>query len=72
MSVTLKLDRAMDLMRSGSVLLETHTREGRRHVVEPGGFVSNEAANRIKNHPLVRAQCDGFWPGLDQTWRMIS
>jgi len=44
--------------------------EGFAHYVILGGLVSPATAEKIKQHPLVRACKDGLFPGLDQTWRL--
>jgi hypothetical protein len=63
---------ALEFMRAGSRLVELHSKSGFEWWVVPGGYVSNETAIQIKQHPRVVGQRDGLFPGLDQTWRMAS
>jgi hypothetical protein len=71
-TTALKLGPALQRMRLGSRLLLMHTREGQCWFVVPGGPVSDGVADQIKAHPLVSGQCDGLWPGHDQTYRMVT
>ena len=66
--------KALEQMhKSGTILAKMFTRaspEGFAHYVILGGLVSPATAEKIKQHPLVRACKDGLFPGLDQTWRL--
>jgi hypothetical protein len=46
------------------------SREGFAHYLVPGGYVTPDTAEKIKQHPLVRASEDGLFPNQDQTWRL--
>ena len=59
--------KAMEFMRRGSALMQTH---GSGWCVAPGGIVSDEVAKRIKDRPDVFGQADALFPGIHQTWRM--
>jgi hypothetical protein len=62
--------RAVDLMRTGSVLIKQHNQGGATgHYLAPGGYVEPAVAEKIKGHPLVLVGRDGMWPGHDQTWK---
>lgn len=70
---TIGLRRAMDAMHAGARLVAQHTTgspNGIVFYVIPGGHVSPETAEKIKQHPLVRASHDGLFPGQDQTWKI--
>jgi hypothetical protein len=41
-----------------------------QHFIVPGGLVDEQVAQKIKDHPLVRAGKDGLFPGHEQTWRI--
>jgi hypothetical protein len=67
---TLRLQRAIDLMRLGSQLVLMHSiRTGLQHFVIPGGAVAPDVAEQIKQHPLVTPGGDGLWKGHSQTWK---
>jgi hypothetical protein len=68
----LSAKRAMERMRTGSRLVHMHDGKarGRHWFVVPGGTVTDEVANVIKNHPSVIGGKDGLFPDHDQTWRM--
>ena len=70
----IKYSRAIELMRCGSVLVQTHVREqGRLKTiwsVSPGGEVTDFVAQKLKTHQHVLSNEDGAWPGLNQTWRL--
>jgi hypothetical protein len=67
---SIKHDRAVDLMRAGARLCLMHNNDGFIYYVVPGGPVTTETAEKIKQHPLVRAGRDGLLPGHDQTSAM--
>jgi hypothetical protein len=63
-------NRAVDLMRMGSTLIKQHNHDGTTgHYLAPGGYVEPAIADKLKEHPLVLAGCDGMWPKHDQTWK---
>jgi hypothetical protein len=69
----MKLKDAFSRMRTGSMLVHQHDKcRKRTWYVIPGGPVTDEVADLIKNHPSVVGQKDGLFPGLDQTFRMRS
>jgi hypothetical protein len=63
-------NRAVDLMRTGSILIKQHNKDGTMgHYLAPGGYVEPAIADKLKEHPLVLVGRDGIWPGHDQTWK---
>jgi hypothetical protein len=67
----LPLQRAIDLMRLGSQLVLMHSiRAGLEYFVVPGGAVTPEVAEQIKQHPLISAGGDGLWKDHSQTWSL--
>jgi|GEM_PF-4697839 len=66
--------KAIDRMRMpGPRLIRMRAegaKEGFAHYVVPGGYVEADVAQKIKDHPQVRASHDGLFPGHDQTWRL--
>jgi hypothetical protein len=64
--------RLRDLMGQGYPLIRSHTQRGPVYYVPPYGTVDNQIAEKMVNHALVGGQGDGFWPGFDQTYRMIT
>jgi hypothetical protein len=71
MSRHIGLNRAIDLMRLGSVLVRQHNGDGTSgHYLAPGGYVEPAIAEKLKSHPLISAGADGIWPGHDQTWKL--
>jgi len=66
--------RAMEMMRlPGHRLVKMSTNQspnGIAHFIVPGGYVSPEIAEKIKNHPYVHPMQDGLFPGHSQTWRI--
>jgi hypothetical protein len=68
----LKLDRALDAMRTGVRLIEMHGRDGTHWYLLPGGEVDATTAEAIKGHINVRGTEDGLFPGHSQVWRMLS
>jgi hypothetical protein len=67
----IKYERAIDLMRGGGRLCKMHNGGGGfTHYLVPGGLVTTDTAEKIKQHPFVHPGQDGLFPGLDQTWAM--
>lgn len=65
--------RAIDQMpQPGVRLIQQKTELGAVHYVVPGGYVTPEVAQKIKDHPQVLAGHDGLWPGHEQTWRLCE
>jgi hypothetical protein len=68
----LSYDKAIGLMRRpGTRLVQMHSGQGVAWFLVPGGPVGFGVADRIRNHPLVRAKHDTLFPGLSRTWSMI-
>jgi hypothetical protein len=67
-------NRAMEMMRLPEHRLvkmsTSQSPDGVAHFVVPGGYVSPEVAQKIKNHPLVHPMQDGLFPGHSQTRRI--
>jgi hypothetical protein len=69
----IKFNRAIDILRRPDTRMIKQNHNGRtQYYIVPGGRVDDETAQKIKNHPLVRAGRDRLFPGLDQTWRISS
>jgi hypothetical protein len=70
----LAYDRAMEAMRRpGTRLVQMHGgRDAGFYIVPRGGRVDDATAAKIMNHPLVRAGRDALFPGMSQTWTMLS
>lgn len=66
------LRRALDKMRSGSVLIQQNNPKFDRteYYIVPGHEISESLAAKIKAHPQVTASHDAMFPGLSQTWRL--
>lgn len=68
--------KAIDIMRKPGTRLirmrQDAALDGFAHYVVPGGYVSADTAQKIKDHPQVFAGKDGLFPGHDQTWRLGS
>jgi hypothetical protein len=41
-----------------------------QYFIVPGGPVDDQTAQKIKDHPQIRAGKDGLFPGMEQTWRI--
>jgi hypothetical protein len=65
-------DEAIEAMRKPEARLVRMNSRPAGYFVVPGGPVERTAADKVMNHPLVRAGHDGLFPGHDQTWRMIN
>lgn len=63
------VNKALDLMRSGSVLIREHGERGEYYLL-PGGKLDERVAKKLQDHPQVSASQDGMWPGYDQTWKI--
>jgi hypothetical protein len=62
--------KAVDMMRKPEGML---IKTGGVHHLEPGGYyVEPKTAEKLIQHPQVRAAEDGLWPGLSQTWRFTA
>jgi hypothetical protein len=66
--------RAIEAMRRpGTRLVQMHGgRDAGFYIVPPGRRVEEPVAAKIMNHPLVRAGHDALFPGMSQTWTMLS
>jgi len=64
-----KLKRALDLMRTGSVLIRENGGD-HQYYLAPGGHIEAVTALAILSHPQVVGGHDGMWPGYDQTWKL--
>jgi hypothetical protein len=68
----LSYDKGIEMMRRpGTRLVQMHSGQGLAWFLVPGGPVSSGVADRIRNHPLVRAKRDDLFPGLSHSWSMI-
>jgi hypothetical protein len=68
----LKLNKALDLMRAGSCLMQVNnSRYGTvDFYIAPGGPVTEHVAKTIKARHDVCGAKDSLFPGHDQTWRL--
>lgn len=67
---------ALEKMRRHGVRLvrmrASNAEGGFAHYVVPGGYVESATAQKLKEHPFMRANEDGLFPGHDQTWTMMT
>jgi hypothetical protein len=70
----LKLEQALQCMRTGAKLVRMHGKPSDQHhwFIVPGGSVSDIVASKILDHPSVIGGNDGLFPQHDQTWSMSS
>jgi hypothetical protein len=61
--------KALDMMRKPEVRM---IKTGDVFYVVPGGYVEPKTAEKLMQHPQVRAAEDGLWPGMSQTWRITA
>ena len=66
--------RAIEVMRRpGTRLVQMHGgRDAGYYIIPLGRRVEDPVAAKIMNHPLVRAGHDALFPGMSQTWAMLS
>jgi hypothetical protein len=66
--------RAIEAMRRpGTRLVQMHGgRDAGYYILPSGRRVEDSVAAKIMNHPLVRAGHDALFPGMSQTWAMLS
>lgn len=68
--------KALDMMgRTGTRLVKMRadgSASGFAYYIVPGGYVEPDTAEKIKAHPFVQAMEDGLFPGMDQTWRLLT
>ena len=70
---TLQFRLAIERMRAGARLINMHGSARDRHwFIIPGGPVTDETAEQIRQHPSIDGEKDGLFPGHDQTYRMRS
>lgn len=67
-----KIDRAADLMRTGSTLTKMHTAGGTGWFLVPGGEVTASVAVTLIERPDVQPNHDGLFPGISQTFRFTE
>jgi hypothetical protein len=68
---SIKFNRAMDLLRKPDTRMIKQNSGGRtQYFIVAGGAVDEPTAQKIKDHPQVRAGRDGLFPGHEQTWRI--
>ena len=60
--------KGLEMMRLGARLIKTCV----VYSLDPGGYVEPKTAEKLIQHPQVRAAEDGLWPGLSQTWRFTA
>jgi hypothetical protein len=62
--------RAADMLRSGSTLVQMHSKDCLRWYIVPGGEVTGRVANELLARPDVQPSNDGLFPGISQTFRL--
>ena len=67
-----KIDRAADLMRTGSVLTKMHLATGTGWFLVPGGEVTASVAVALLARPDVQPNHGGLFPGISQTFRFTA
>ena len=67
-SMSLSLDKALDLMRRGARLMMMHS--DRQYYVVPGGHLKPADAQTILNRPDVLVFDDAVFPGHPQSWKI--
>ena len=65
-----KVDRAADLMRTGSALVQMHNANGVGWYLVPGGEVLAKVASALLERPDVQPSNDGLFPGISQTFKL--
>ena len=61
-----EINRAADLMRTGSVLTQMHKTSGTGWYLVPGGEVAAKVAIALLERPDVQPNHDGLFPGISQ------
>jgi hypothetical protein len=67
-----KINRAADLMRTGSVLTQMHKTSGTGWYLVPGGEITAKVAIALLERPDVQPSHDGLFPGISQTFRFAA
>ena len=67
-----EINRAADLMRTGSVLTQMHKTSGTGWYLVPGGEVAAKVAIALLERPDVQPNHDGLFPGISQTFRFAA
>jgi hypothetical protein len=65
-----KIDRAADLMRAGSVLVQMHNANSIGWYLVPGGEVLAKVASALLERPDVQPSNDGLFPNISQTFKL--
>jgi hypothetical protein len=66
-----KLNPALDLMRTGGVLLQSHDRRGTRWFIHPhGGEIPEALARMLLQRPDIQPANDGLF-GTSQTFKFL-
>jgi hypothetical protein len=64
---------ALELLREeGTLLMRMHTVNGMRWFIVPGGMIADTVAQRFLARPDVQPYDGGFWPGTEQTYRLMN
>ena len=67
------LKKAIDKMHKGSRLMQMNkVGDAPAWYLVPGGEIPTEIAEAIKKMPNVQGNEDGLFPGISQTWRIVS
>jgi hypothetical protein len=69
----MKFRKALDLMHTGSVLMQMNkSGDARAWYLVPGGEIDDGVAKDLIELPNVKPNNDGLFPGISQTWRLKS
>lgn len=60
------------LTKRGSRLMKMHTKDGSQWFVIPGGRVSDDDAEKILQRANLTTCDDGLFPGIPQSWKLVS
>jgi hypothetical protein len=63
-----RIGRAMDLLRTGSALMQMHNGRGVAWYLVPGGEVAENIATALLERADVQPNQDGLFPGISQTF----
>lgn len=69
----MKLRKAVDLMSTGSLLMQMNkSGDAVAWYLVPGGEIPEDIAESLKKMSNVNPNNDGLFPGVSQTWKMQS
>lgn len=69
----MKLNKALDMMSTGSLLMQMNKPgDMPAWYLVPGGEIDEVVAKDLLKMENVKPNNDGLFPGISQTWRMKS